>query len=91
MDPDILPDLAAVYILTLPAFEWIKAPANVTHRLNHRCEVIGKRQMLSIVGLIENNATRKDPWPSRLGIFDMSELTWKRNILPIQRLMYLRP
>lgn len=38
--------------------------------------------MLSIGGLIENNVTLKDPWPSGLGIFDMSELTWKTEYSP---------
>ncbi|CAG8972939.1 hypothetical protein HYALB_00001359 [Hymenoscyphus albidus] len=77
LDPKTLPDLSAIYILTLPAFEWFKAPVDVTNRLDHQREVMGSRQMLSIGGIIENNVTHKDPWADGLGILDMTEVAWK--------------
>ncbi|KAG9228397.1 hypothetical protein BJ875DRAFT_500766 [Amylocarpus encephaloides] len=78
IDPYIIPELGSVYILTLPAFKWVRAtPPAKTSRQAHRCEVIGNRQMISLGGLIENNSSLTDPWPNGLGIFDMSELAWK--------------
>ncbi|APA12662.1 hypothetical protein SS1G_03685 [Sclerotinia sclerotiorum 1980 UF-70] len=71
--------LDKVYILTLPAFRWFEAPAiGGTVRSSHRCQIIGKRQMLSIGGH-GNDYDDQDPWKSGMGIFDMSELTWGFN------------
>jgi hypothetical protein len=72
-------DFSLVYILTLPAFEWIQVPGNGTQRAGHKCRVIGNRQMISIGGVTQNNYNATDPWVNTLGIFDMTELTWGFN------------
>jgi hypothetical protein len=80
-----------IYILTLPAFEWIKvnyAPANPRH--GHSCHTVGNRQMLVIGGVdsLASSTTTAAPtldkatfatadqFTQGLAIFDMSELTW---------------
>lgn len=80
-----------IYILTLPAFEWIKvnyAPANPRH--GHSCHTVGNRQMLVIGGvdsLADTTSTNAntldkatfataDQFTQGLAIFDMSALTW---------------
>lgn len=80
-----------VYILTLPAFEWIKVnypPANPRH--GHTCHTIGQRQMLVIGGVDSLASTvsqaaptldkatfvKADQFTQGLAIFDMSALTW---------------
>lgn len=59
-------------------------------RWGHSCNIIGKRQMISIGGLVTNstlNLTRyhsvyisqdsiPDPWQQGIGIFDMSAMQW---------------
>jgi len=68
-----------VFILTLPAFEWIEAPVgNGTIRSLHHCQIIGERQMLSIGGF-NTNFTTVDPWTNGLGIFDLTDLSWGFN------------
>lgn len=79
VNSETLSDLGIVYILTLPAFEWMQVPGSVTQRDMHRCELIGNRQMLSIGGIIQNDATITDPWANGLGIFDITDLVWKFN------------
>lgn len=80
-----------IYILTLPAFEWIKvnyAPAHPRH--GHTCHTVGNRQMLVIGGVdsTENSVSSTQPtldkatfasadqFTQGLAIFDMSTLTW---------------
>ncbi|KAK0125518.1 hypothetical protein ONS95_000474 [Cadophora gregata] len=80
-----------MYILTLPAFQWIKvpyAPAKPRHGLT--CETVGKRQMLVIGGVdtLQDEATNaartldlvtfstRDQFTQGLAIFDMTTLTW---------------
>ncbi|PVH89554.1 hypothetical protein DL98DRAFT_477 [Cadophora sp. DSE1049] len=80
-----------MYILTLPAFQWIKVPyAPAKPRHGHTCETVGKRQMLVIGGVDTlqdetTNAARtldlvtfstKDQFTQGLAIFDMTTLTW---------------
>lgn len=72
----------AVYILSLPAFVWFKADYSPQYpRYRHTCEVVGKRQMLSIGGhpFVDNNLGiyTRDPFAQGLGIFDMTDLQWK--------------
>jgi hypothetical protein len=80
-----------VYILTLPAFEWIKvdyAPANPRHL--HSCHTVGNRQMLIIGGvdssktsgaanLDEDTFSTQDIFAQGLGIFDMTTLTFSNS------------
>ncbi|XMA15799.1 hypothetical protein WAI453_008590 [Rhynchosporium graminicola] len=80
-----------MYILTLPAFQWIKvpyAPAKPRHGLT--CETVGRRQMLVIGGVdtLQDDPTpaansldavtfsTKDQFSQGLGIFDMTALSW---------------
>ncbi|KAN0080657.1 hypothetical protein V8E54_003861 [Elaphomyces granulatus] len=71
-------DLGSVYILTVPAFQWLQAPnQSPIRRQGHTCSIIGKRQMLSIGGTQEASLENQDdPWPNGLGIFDMTTLSW---------------
>jgi hypothetical protein len=80
-----------IYILTLPAFEWIKvdyAPANPRHL--HSCHTVGNRQMLIIGGvdsskdsgaatLAEDTFLTQDIFAQGLGIFDMTALTFSNS------------
>ncbi|KUJ15175.1 uncharacterized protein LY89DRAFT_783377 [Mollisia scopiformis] len=72
--------LAKVYILTLPAFHWIEAPAAAPiWRADHTCSVIGNRQMISIGGYQDPMTLQDQPtdvWANGMGIFDMTDLTW---------------
>lgn len=70
-----------VYILSLPAFAWFKAPyPAVQSRQKHTCEVFGG-QMLSIGGYstTDNNLgyLSTDRFLQGLGIFDLTALQWK--------------
>jgi hypothetical protein len=70
-------DFRTVYILTVPAFQWLRAPnQSPIRRLAHTCKIIGKRQMLSIGGTQEYGLGEPDPWTNGLGIFDMTTLNW---------------
>ena len=72
-------DFRTVYILTVPAFQWLKAPnQSPIRRLAHTCKIIGKRQMISIGGTheISHLNQQDDPWTNGLGIFDMTILNW---------------
>ncbi|KUJ13319.1 uncharacterized protein LY89DRAFT_785046 [Mollisia scopiformis] len=80
-----------IYILTLPAFEWIKvnyAPAHPRH--GHSCHTVGNRQML-VIGGVDSSAdstsssaptldkatfATADQFTQGLAIFDMTDLTW---------------
>lgn len=80
-----------IYILTLPAFEWIKVQYSPAHpRHGHSCHTVGNRQMLVIGGvdsladtlsstaitLDEATFATADQFTQGLAIFDMSALTW---------------
>ncbi|CAG8953120.1 hypothetical protein HYFRA_00003318 [Hymenoscyphus fraxineus] len=73
-------DLKSVYILTIPAFTWIKANTEAVSRAFHTCKKAGKRQMISIGGRrLENGDKSPEPWSNGLGIFDMTTLKWSEN------------
>lgn len=58
---------------------WFKAPEISVEPRNHpTCAVIGKRQLL-VVGGINTYLNDKDRTPQGLSIFDMTELTWKKD------------
>ena len=73
-----------IYILTLPAFYWIKvdyAPQHPRHGLT--CNAVGGSQILTIGGLDTNSNentyqspynTTPDPFAQGLAIFDMTTL-----------------
>ncbi|KAI4177917.1 MAG: hypothetical protein LQ343_000001 [Gyalolechia ehrenbergii] len=81
-----------IYILTLPAFSWLKVDYPPEHpRHGHTCEHVGGSQIVSIGGLDSNSRvyygdysdidkstfnSSADPFAQGLGIFDMTTLTW---------------
>ena len=77
----------AVYVLTLPAFHWLRTGDTPLYRRNlHSCNVVGSRQMVSVGGKVNmavgEDKMIPDPWPQGLGIFDMSAMEWKANYDP---------
>ncbi|KAK7520614.1 hypothetical protein IWZ03DRAFT_142747 [Phyllosticta citriasiana] len=75
-----------IYILTLPAFEWIKHDYTPeAARLAHSCEAVGGSQILLIGGLAGSavDATYtgqfgvRDTNDQGLGIFNMTSLEWE--------------
>ncbi|KAK3985742.1 kelch repeat-containing protein [Cladorrhinum sp. PSN332] len=79
------------YVLSLPAFHWIKLPSsNKGLRAYHACVRVGKRQVLSIGGNFEDgNWGEPDPANRGLLLFDMTALEWKNdydaNAAPYER------
>ena len=78
-----------IYILTLPAFHWIKVDYTPTHtRHALTCHPVGGGQILTIGGVNsaseDNSGTiyqstfdDKDEYTQGLAIFDLSTLEWK--------------
>lgn len=78
-----------IYILTLPAFHWIKvdySPTGTRHALT--CHAVGGSQILTIGGLnsastdssariYEGPFKDKDKYTQGLAVFDLSTLEWK--------------
>ncbi|KAI9792029.1 MAG: hypothetical protein M1833_001278 [Piccolia ochrophora] len=77
---DVNPDSSDVYILTLPAFRWIRAKdSGSVPRAGSSCQVVGGRQMLSFGGwdpTLTDWFDAPDPWTYGIGIFDMTALKW---------------
>ncbi|KAI9766650.1 MAG: hypothetical protein M1839_004790 [Geoglossum umbratile] len=78
-------ELDQVYVLSLPAFVWIKA--NYTSkdpRVLQSCHVVGAggRQLLSVGGIKANFVSLEvsyqdtDPYPFGLKVFDMTAMRW---------------
>ncbi|KAK4230300.1 hypothetical protein QBC38DRAFT_534511, partial [Podospora fimiseda] len=66
------------YVLTLPAFHWIKLPSsNKGLRAYHTCVRVGHRQVLSIGGNPSDIWIEPDPAHRGLLLFDMKRLEWK--------------
>jgi hypothetical protein len=70
-----------VYALSLPAFKWFKSnDSTPVRRSGHYCQIIGKRQMLSIGGRQPSDheapGVALDPWLNGLGVFDMTAFIW---------------
>ena len=74
-----------IYILTLPAFTWVKASTpSQARRANHNCQVLGKSQMIFIGGRDPSANTTAtglfwpsiDPWTYGMNIYDMNALQW---------------
>jgi hypothetical protein len=70
-------DSDQVYILSLPAFRWFRSDAVTQPRYMQTCELVGKRQMLSIGGCHAQIAHTVDPFIHGLGIFDLTDWEWK--------------
>ncbi|KAI9820849.1 MAG: hypothetical protein M1832_003482 [Thelocarpon impressellum] len=72
-----------VYVLTLPAFQWVRVAYGGTRpRYGHKCYIVAERQMLFVGGLDPSqvNTTAvfmtKDNVQQGLGVFDMGALSW---------------
>lgn len=102
-DSDSIATLSSVYILTLPAFQWLQVPTPAeTWRNNHKCQKIGQstisqynqRQFLSIGGIDSPQHTSwvsyTDEWTSAMKIFDLTALTWSDSYDPDAK-AYTRP
>ncbi|GKT48136.1 Kelch repeat-containing protein [Colletotrichum spaethianum] len=70
-----------VFVLSLPGFVWTQVIYDATNpRRYHSCAVVGRRQMLSVGGTDGRTGwSGADPWPQGLGLFDMTNWTWKTN------------
>ncbi|KAH8752940.1 hypothetical protein BGZ57DRAFT_912299 [Hyaloscypha finlandica] len=74
-----------IYVLSIPGFVWFKADyPPQSPRIFHTCEVVGRRQLVTIGGLnhhyspsIPNVWDVKDTFSQGLGIFDMTDMVWK--------------
>lgn len=67
------------YVLTLPAFTWVKLLVGESPRYAHTCHLVGKRQMLTVGGSLSpaNNLTEQCDWESKgVAILDLSTLQW---------------
>ncbi|CZT45257.1 uncharacterized protein RSE6_05552 [Rhynchosporium secalis] len=77
-------DSRNVYILTLPAFRWIRAGALTAPRAGSSCQTV-KNQMISYGGFDPTGTTsfeRLEPWAFGIGIFDLHSLKWGVNYNP---------
>jgi hypothetical protein len=70
-------DSDQVYVLSIPAFRWFRSDPATQPRYMHTCELVGKRQMLSIGGIDAQVQNTVDPLGYGLGIFDLSDWEWK--------------
>ena len=81
--------MGAIYVLSLPSFHLEKQPYEPQYgRYEHRCHVVGHRQMVITGGEVVNVASANarngsygwpmpDPWQQGIGIFDLSDMVWK--------------
>lgn len=82
----------AVYVLSLPSFNWQKVTDAQYGRYMHSCNVAGNRQMISVGGVVFAYDTPSsafdvvggiaDPWDNGFGVFDMVDLEWKSSFDP---------
>jgi hypothetical protein len=74
-------DLDAVYVLSLPAFNWQKASYTPRQsRAWHTCNLIGNRQMVVVGGkepFLTHPSQITDIWTQGIGIFDLTAMEWK--------------
>jgi hypothetical protein len=68
-----------IYILSLPAFTWVKAkyPPSLT-RSYHTCHIVG-RQLISLFGLdprTRSSPGARDQFTNGIGVFDINQLEW---------------
>ena len=71
-----------VYVLSLPAFTWLRTgkTSELRRRAMH-CQLIGNSQMLVIGGsfFANDDLSRVDPWPNGMAVFDLSTFDWTEN------------
>ena len=82
-----------VYVLSLPSFHWSKQAATSNFgRYMHSCNVVGKRQLAVIGGVVIDSGISTDaftvsggspdPWDQGIGIFDLTDMEWKSSYDP---------
>ncbi|KAI9871906.1 MAG: hypothetical protein M1830_002315 [Pleopsidium flavum] len=72
------------YVLTLPAFQWMRAGSATQPRAGHSCVVAGKSSQLIVVGgfdpsqqTLNASAQIPDPFAQGLGVFNMTSMMWQ--------------
>ena len=82
---DTFEDLKTVWILTLPAFTWVRSTLGPSQRSQNHCAKLNDNLMLSVGGWLEVNKEfeygngmggLKDILPNGLGLFDLSQQEW---------------
>ena len=71
-------DSQNVYILTLPAFRWIRVSGSTAPRAGSSCQVVNS-QMISVGGWDPTGTSSYsniDPWMYGIGVFDLMSLSW---------------
>ena len=88
--------LGDVWILTIPGFQWFRAPeADLEEgRAFTSCGSVG-RQLIMVGGVLSLGSggwgvDDVDPWPQGVGVFDMTELKWKDEYSPMRE-EYISP
>lgn len=97
-DSDNQTDSQSVYILSLPAFVWMKAnttvPTSNDARWAHSCNIAGGRHMLSVGGLnpelnstLDEEGTSEqfnttDPYRLGIKVLDLTSLVWTHELDP---------
>lgn len=85
--PSTTVEHGAVYVLSLPSFNWQKQDGMPDYgRYQHSCNVVGNRQMVVVGGQVvlrdelsesDTLSQSPDPWPKGIGIFDLSRMAWQ--------------
>jgi hypothetical protein len=66
-----------VYVLSLPSFTWIKIYKGTSPRFAHTCHVVGKRQMITTGGNINNTLNGVCDWHTAgVGVMDLTAGVW---------------
>lgn len=63
-----------VYVLSVPAFTWVKITQGNSPRYGHTCHLVGRSQMVTVGGANSDNLTAWCDWESRgLAILDLNK------------------
>ena len=85
---DTFVDLSSVWILTLPAFTWVRSGLGPAQRSQNHCAKLNDNLMLSVGGWLEVNQELeygnsmgglKDVLPNGLGLFDLDRKSTRLN------------
>lgn len=98
---DTFEDLKSVWILTLPAFTWVRSGLGPSQRSQNHCAKLNDNLMLSVGGWLEVNkesfeydnsmGALKDSLPNGLGLFDLSQQEWVTGYTPSYPNVYTQP
>jgi len=63
-----------IWVLSLPSFSWVQIYTGTSPRFGHSCHAVGNRQMITIGGLDNVNATDYCDWEfMSVAIYDLTE------------------